>query len=153
MKINGVDPTTIASEDVLVLPRGSQSIVFRAKGLPDMEAFLTLCPEPVAPAKMTSEGWKPDVKNPDYVSSLTEFNRRRLSYMVVNSLAPSNIEWDTVDIATPGTWANWEPDLKKAGLTQIECNLVLQLVLEVNQLDEPKLKKAREAFLLGPQLA
>jgi hypothetical protein len=155
MKINGVDPSTIPSEDILVLPRGKQQIVFTARGLPDMDAFQALCPEPVAPAKMTSEGWKPDEQNPDYVSSKLEYNRRRLAYMVVNSLAPSNIEWDTVNIDQPGTWANWEDDMKAngKGLSQVECNLVLKLVLEVNQLDEAKLKKAREVFQLGPQQA
>lgn len=153
MKINGIDPSTMASEDVLVLPRGEHFITFRAKGLPDMEAFYALCPEPVAPAKMTPEGLKADVLNPDYVSSFSEYSRRRLAYMVVNSLAPSNIEWDTVDIASPSTWANWEVDLKANGISQVECNLVLKLVLEVNQLDEAKLKKAREVFLLGPQQA
>ena len=154
MKINGIDPSTISSEEVLVLPRGNQSIVFKAQGLPDMDAFQALCPEPVAPGKLTPEGWQSDESNPDYVSSKLEYNRRRLAYMVVNSLAPSIIEWDTVNIEVPATWANWEDDLKNGGkLSQVECNLVLKLVLEANQLDEGKLKKAREAFLRGPQPA
>lgn len=153
MKINGVDPSTIPSRDFLILPRGNSFIRFDAEGLPDMDAFNQLCPEPVAPGKLTPEGWQTDEKNPDYVSSKLEYNRRRLAYMVVNSLAPSKIEWDTVVIDQPGTWANWEDDMKKAGISQVECNLVLKLVLEVNQLDEGKLKKAREVFQHGPQQA
>jgi hypothetical protein len=118
-----------------------------------MEAFLELCPEPVAPGKLTPDGFQADLKNPDFVSSMTEFNRRRLAYMVINSLAPSNIEWETVDFDVPGTWANWETDLRNNGFSQIECNRILQLVLEANQLDEGKLKKARDAFLHGLQPA
>ena len=49
----------------------------------------------------------------------------------------------------PRTWPKWEEDLKNGGLTQVECNRVLALVLEANALDEAKLQKAREVFLRG----
>ena len=53
----------------------------------------------------------------------------------------------------PSTWANWETELKDNGLSQMECNRVLALVLEANCLDEKKLQKARELFLQGPPKA
>jgi hypothetical protein len=71
--------------------------------------------------------------------------------MVIRSLAPSEIEWDTANVNDPRTWANWEDDLKSGGLTQVECNRVLALVLEANALDEAKLQKAREVFLRGQE--
>ena len=49
MKIGGVDPKTLPKEEVLVLPRGDQAIVFRAVGVPDYDEFDALCPEPKAP--------------------------------------------------------------------------------------------------------
>ena len=63
----------------------------------------------------------------------------------------SEIEWDTVNEDDPRTWPNWEDDLKSGGLTQVECNRVLALVLEANALDEAKLQKAREVFLAGQE--
>jgi hypothetical protein len=153
MKIGGVDPRTLPNEEILVLPRGEQHIVFRAKALPNLDEFHTLCPEPVPPNKLTKDGLSPDFTDKGYRSVLEEYNKRRLSYMIVVSLEPSSIEWDTVNIDKPGSWINWEADLKNAGLSQVECNLVLRLVMEANSLDENKLKKAREVFLLGPQQA
>lgn len=153
MKIGGIDPSTLPNEEVLVLPRGKETIVFRAQGLPDMDEFNTLMPEPKPPGRLTPTGYEANENDPGYQSVLAEYNRRRLAYLVVKSLAPSAIEWDTVKVDVPGTWANWEADLKKAGFSQVECNLVLRLVMEANSLDESKLKKAREVFLLGPVVA
>jgi len=150
MKIGGVDPRTLPAEEVLVLPRGDQRIIFRARGLEDMEEFKKLCPEPKAPGKLTKDGWVPDVKDEGYQSVMAEHQKRRLAYIAVRSLEPSEIEWDTVQMDNPATWGNWENDLRAAGLSQIEINRVLALVLEANCLDEAKLKKAREVFLQGP---
>jgi hypothetical protein len=150
MKIGGVDPRTLPAEEVLVLPRGDQQIIFRARGLEDMEEFQKLCPEPKAPGKLTKDGWVPDVKDEDFQSVMREYQKRRLAYIAVRSLEPSAIEWDTVQKDNPATWCNWENDLRAGGLSQIEINRVLALVLEANCLDEAKLKKAREVFLQGP---
>jgi len=149
MKIAGVDPKNLCSECVLVLPRAEQNLVFRAKGLPDMEEFEAKCPQPKPPGKITKDGWVANDKDPTYQQMMTEYGKKRLGYMVVQSLKPSEIEWDTVKLEDPRTWSKWDADLKDGGLTQIECNRVLGLVLEANALDEAKLAKARESFLLG----
>lgn len=150
MKISGIDPKTLPAEEVLVLPRGDQRIVIRARGLPDMEEFKRLCPEPTPPRKLTKDGWVLDTADEGYQSVATEHNRRRMAYMVVCSLKPSEIEWDTVKMDSAATWVNWESDLKAGGLTQVECNRILSLVLEANCLDEVKLQQARAVFLQGP---
>jgi hypothetical protein len=150
MKIGGIDPKSLPAEEVLVLPRGDQRIVIRARGLENMEEFKSLSPEPAPPGKLTKDGWVPDTEDAGYKSVLTEYNKRRLAYMVVHSLEPSQIEWDTVKLENPATWINWEADLKAGGLSQVECNRILALVFEANCLDEAKLQKARSFFLQGP---
>jgi hypothetical protein len=149
MKIAGIDPKSLSTEVILVLPRGDKEIVFRAKGLPDMAEFEALCPIPKPPGKFTKDGWIPNLTDPTYQQVLGEWAKKRLGYMVVKSLAPTEIEWDTVSEADPRSWPAWDEDLKNAGLTQVECNRVLGLVLEANALDEAKLQKAREVFLAG----
>jgi len=149
MKIGGVDPKSLPSEEYLVLPRGESRIVFIAKGLPDMDEFHAMVPEPKAPGKLTSSGYVPNTGDPGYLSVLNEYQKRRLAYIVVKSIEPSLVEWDTVKLDVPATWANWEADMKLSGLTQIECNRVLNLALQANSLDDAKLKAARESFLLG----
>ena len=66
MKIGGIDPETLPIEEVLVLPRGDQRLVFRACGMKDMEEFEKLCPEPKPPGKLTKDGYVPDTEDPDY---------------------------------------------------------------------------------------
>jgi len=151
MKIAGIDPNSLSRETILVLPRGESQIVFRAKGLKDMAEFNAVCPIPKAPGKLTKDGFVPNTNDPTYQQVMQQWSSKRLGYMVVKTLEPTEIEWDTVDPANPKTWGNWEADLKNGGLSQFECNRVTALVLEANSLDDEKLDKARAIFLAGQQ--
>jgi hypothetical protein len=152
MKIAGIDPKSLCNEVLLVLPRGESELVFRAKGLPNMDEFEALCPKPNPPGKMTRDGWVPMPEDPTYQQLISAWGQTRLGYMIVKSLEPSQIEWDTVNLADPSTWKNWSADLRGGGLSDIECQRVMNIVLEANCLDEAKLKKAREVFLRGQEL-
>ena len=149
MKIGGIDPKLLPPEAVLVLPRAAGDIVLKARGLPDMEEFYKLCPEPVAPTKVTKHGREPDLSNQGYAQQMTQHNKQRWGYIVVKSLEPSEIEWDTVKIDDPASWTNWDADLKAGGFTATERNRVFALCLEANSLDEKKIQQAREVFLRG----
>jgi hypothetical protein len=151
MKIGGVT-VTAPVEEILVLPRGNQSLVFRAKALPDMEEFDALSPVPQPPGKRTKDGWVPEPNDPAYRTIFDQYVKRRTAYMVIRTLEPSQIEWETVDINNPKTWINWESDLRKAGMTDVELNHVVKLVTEANLLNEARLVQARELFLLGQAL-
>jgi len=149
MKIAGIDPKTLPPEDILVLPRSGGNITFTARGLPDMDEFNKLCPEPTPPTINMATGPQPDLKDAGYTSQVAEHTKRRWAYITVKSLEPSAIEWDTVVLDQPGTWVNWENDLKANGFTAVECNRVFGLILSANSLDERKIQKARELFLAG----
>jgi hypothetical protein len=149
MKIGGVDPKTLCNEVLLVLPRGEQDLVFRARGLKDMDTFNAKCPQPKPPGKLTRDGYVSMPDDPAYQTVLGAWAKKRLGYIMLHSLKPSDIEWDTVKEDDPRTWSNWEQDLRGGGLSEIECSRVLAVVMEANALDEVKLKKAREVFLLG----
>jgi len=152
MRIGGVDPQTLPNEVLLVLPRGEGEIVFRAQGVPDYEPFNKVCPEPKAPVIHKPKiGWVDNLEDLGYKDMMATYGKKRLAWLIVLSLAPSDITWDTVDIKNPKTWENWADDLKKAGFNQVECNRVQQLVFQANCLDEEKLEQARESFLVGQQ--
>lgn len=150
MRIAGVDPKTLVNEVVLVLPRGDDNIVFRARGLMDMEPFNAQCPQPKPPGKLTRDGWIPSNDDPTYQEVTEQWAKKRLGYIVAHSLEPSEIEWDKVKLNDPRTWPDWEDDLREGGFSDMECSRILALVMEANSLDEEKLKKAREVFLRGP---
>ena len=107
MKIGGVDPKSLPNEELLIIPRGDTKIVFRARGLQDLDEFDAMVPSPRIPTRMTNEGIKHMTDDKNYVSDLAEYNKRRMAYIVVKSLEPSEIEWDTVKMDAPSTWANW----------------------------------------------
>ena len=152
MKIGGVDPKTLPTLEILVLPRGEEQLVFRAQGVPDYEEFNALCPEPKPPGiHRPTEGWVPNEDDPAYKDMMANYGKKRLAWMIVKSLGPSNIEWDTVKPDNPSTWINWDTDMKEAGFSQVECNRIVQLVFQANCLDEDKLKRARDVFLAGQQ--
>jgi hypothetical protein len=152
MRIGGVNPASLPAEEILVLPRGEEQIVFRARGLSDMDEFDKLCPEPDPPVRLTKAGKEPNEEDANWQSAMLAHGRRRVAYMVVKSLQPSNIEWDTVDPDNPKTWTNYTDDLRRAGFSQVEVNRIVGLVWEANCLDEAKLEQARQVFLHGQQL-
>ena len=150
MKIAGTDPRTLPPEEVLILPRVGGNIVFKARGLPDMDEFNKLSPEPAAPCRKMADGTaSADDKDPGDPAQTVQHTRQRWAYLVVKSLEPSQIEWDTVKLDEPATWTNWEADLKANGFTGVECNRIFGLMLSANSLDERKIKAARESFLAG----
>jgi hypothetical protein len=151
MKIGGVDPKTLSPEYTLVLPRGESFLAFRARGIIDFDEFHKYVPEPVPPKKMTRDGLVADTSNANFQKDMEVYAKRRLAYMIVKSLEPSEIEWETVNPDDPGSWTNWEEDFKAAEFSQVEIGRITGLVLEANCLDETKLKQAREVFLRGPQ--
>lgn len=151
MKVNGVQITP-PSDQVLVLERDEANIVFIARAVPDWEEFKKLCPEPTPPVVQTKNGTEPDYKDAGYKSALEEHNKRLNAWLIIRSLAPSNIEWEKVDPQDPGTWTKWQEELTESGLTQYEAGRVVQLVTEANTLSEEKIKQARDNYFRQSRL-
>ena len=150
MKIGGIDPTTLPTEVFLVLPRGDQEIVFRARPVPSMDEFEALCPRPTPPGKMTRDGWVPHGERPDLPAGHGRLGPDSGSATWSSSRwSPARSSGIRSTWPIPSTWKNWSTDLRSGGLSDIECQRVMNLVLEANCLDEAKLKKAREVFLAG----
>ena len=150
MRIGGVEVKGPA-EEVLVLPRlEGENIVIRAKAVMDMDAFEALCPEPKPPGIRTKDGWKPNDKDETYQQRVKQHGELRFAYMVLESLQPSEVEWEKINLSDPSTWKDWQDELKEAGISQTELNRIIVCVMQANALDEDKLKEAREVFLRGP---
>jgi len=149
MKINGAEVKGPA-EEILVLPRPTaEDLVFRAVAVTDMSEFESKCPEPKPKAMLVAGGWKKSLDDPSYLEAITQHGILRFGWILLKSLEPSNIEWDTVRMDQPSTWNNWDADMKAAGLSQTEVNHVVNCVASANALNEQKLEAARANFLRG----
>lgn len=148
MKIAGVNVNG-PNMEILVLPRIGGDIVIRAAAVCDMAEFEQLCPLPKPPVITTKDGPVPQLKDKTFLQKCEAHGTRRMAYMVLKSLEPSDIEWDTVEMGNPKTWPNWEKELRDSGFADIEVNRITMCVMQANSLDENKLKEARDLFLRG----
>jgi hypothetical protein len=114
-----------------------------------MDDFYRLCPIPTPPMMLKGGRRVPDTEDKGYQTDVESHASKRSAYIIVRSLEPSQIEWDTVRLDQPSTWLSWEDDLKQAKFSVVEINRIHRLVLEANCLDEAKLEEARKSFLLG----
>ncbi len=148
MKIGGIEVSG-PTEEVLVLPRLKDDIIIRCRAVLDMSPFEAMCPEPKAKAMLVAGGFKENSKDPGYLVQCEDHAHRRFAYIALKSLEPSEIEWETIVMDQPATWMNWEQELRKAEFSAIEVNRIVVCIMQANSLDEEKLSKARESFLLG----
>jgi hypothetical protein len=153
LKIGGVEVTG-PNEGLLILPRPmGRDIKILVRAVPNLDEFRALVPYPKAPASLQrGKGKVENTNDPTYRQQVEQYNLKRMAYLAVIGLEPSEIEWKKVEIEKPNTWIEWEDELLAGGVTEIEVNLILNLVLEVNQLNDAKLTAARESFVLGQQL-
>jgi len=147
MKIGGREITR--NMEILVLPRLDGDLVIRAQAVCINKDFEKICPEPTAPGVRTKDGFKPNYKDEDYRAQVASRGEKNFAYMVLRSIEPSDIEWETVDLNDHNTWTNWVDELQDAGLSEVETNRIVNAALVANSLDEDKLREARERFLRG----
>lgn len=138
----------------LVLPRGDESVVIKAQAVLDLEEVESYMSLPTPPSALGKGGVKvQNFEDKNYKEALEIYNQRKMDWMVVKSLEPSEIEWETIDIEKPGSWGNYKEEFKKAGFSTVEVGRIVNAVLEANCLDENKLEQARKVFLLGQAAA
>lgn len=134
----------------LVLPReATDDIIFTAIGLTDLTEVDSLIQEPKPPAKQVKGGVEYDRSDPNFKLQMAEYNVKKMAWIVLKSLEPSDIEWSTVNLDKPSTWSNYLDELKEAGFSEVEVNRITNIVMQANALDDAKLDAARQSFLSG----
>ena len=151
IKIAGQEIDSGLPEDFIVLrPDTNNEIVVHARAFRDFDEFHAVCPIPEPPGRQErGRGWVPNLEDKTFKQRMEQHNLQRVGWMAIQSLY--EFEWSTVEAEHPKTWSKWETEMKDSGFTQIECNLILALILDVNGLNEAKMKEARESFLRGQE--
>lgn len=135
----------------LVLPReDGEDIPIIAQAILDMDEVdrFLLQPKPPAvqkPGGVVEYNWK----DKGYVEQLAQYNIKKMAWIVLKSLEPSEIEWESVDLENPSTWLTYQKEMRDAGFSEIEVNRICNICMQANALDEAKLEAARQSFLHG----
>lgn len=148
MKIGAV-PVTGPKKVTLILPREEGNLVFYFVAVTDDKEFDSIIPEPEPPSTFNVKT-QLTVKNyndVNYKDKVKARNKIKNAWVFLESIKPSQIEWDTVDLEKPDTWPNWEDDLRKAGFSIQEVNTVFDYFGKANFVTDEMLDEARKSFL------
>jgi hypothetical protein len=140
---------------VVVIPRNDKNIIFKAQAILDFKEFDGMIKPPVPPmrTKPGTEEQTPNFESPDYKKAVHEYAEKKTSYIVIKSLsATPGLKWDTVSLADPDTWSNYDKELKAAFFSEVEITSILEAVWEANALDDNKIREARDRFLASEQV-
>lgn len=136
--------------DFVVLPRPDGNVVFKAVATQSFDEFNKVCIKPKPPFKQGRDGVRvEDTSSPAYLQMLGDYSDKLSDWQFLTCLSHTpDLAWDTVDMAKPSTWGNWQKELKDAFFSNREINLLINLVQKVNGLDDQALADARAGFLI-----
>jgi len=136
-------------EQLVVIPRPSGDVVFKARAVRDFSDFDKICPLPTPPEVIRPGGVRSlDPEDLDYKKKLDEWARNKSTWMIVKSLdATPGLEWDTIDWAKSETWKNYETELMEAGFSAAEMARIIGIVMDACGLNQEKIDEATERFL------
>jgi len=149
VKING-KVIEKAPPEVIVIPRQTGDIVFKAQAILDYTDFDAACPLPKAPT-IHRPGQETPVLNPEdpkYKEKLLDWAEKKTDWMVLKSLlATDGLEWSTVDMSKPDTWSNYKKEMATSGFSEYEINRIMDKVFSACGLSTTKIDIATQNFL------
>lgn len=153
MKFNGIKPNAGNTVHCVIPRQDSKNILFIAKGIFDYSAFDEQFPTPIPPQIVSAKlGTFLDYDDEEYIAKVDAWSSQKTAYMVLKSLAATpNLEWETVDMAKPETWTNYEAELQEF-LYPAEVNEVINAVLTACALTGDKITEATQSFLSGAEM-
>ena len=148
MKMHG-KTVQVPIEEVIVIPRDSGNLVFKARPVIDWDPHASLDPQPEPPViQRPNQPAQKNVEAPKYKKEFAAWASRRWNWMILDSLSiTEGLEFETVQMDKPETWENWRKEMLDAGLVPNEIERIEAKVLEACRLDQTKIDAATAAFL------
>lgn len=149
MKING-QPINKPEDEIVVIPRRTGDLVFKARSV-DFADFIKMMPQPTPPMVIMKGGAKShNIEDKDYKKAMEVWATQRTNWMIIKSLeATEGFEWETVKLEDPSTWGNFQKEFEDSGLTAVEINAIVSIVLDACGLNQKKIDEATKRFLAG----
>lgn len=135
--------------EIVVIPRSSGNLVFKAQAVLDYEMFDKLCPLPEPRiATLPNGGHKRLEDEAGYQLALQNWAAKKTAYMIIESLkATEDLEWETVKYGEPETWENYKTELIGAGFSQPEISRIIEAISIACGINQKKIEEATSAFL------
>lgn len=140
----------------VVIPRhGSDSIVFMAEAVLDLDVYDEKFPPPKPPTRYYPGGTSgPAYDDKVYLTKMDEWTTAKTNWMYLQSLkSTEGLEWETVDPNDPSTFKNWIDELKAAYFTMAEITRIITGIHEACGLSQDRIEEAQDAFFAGLQSA
>jgi len=139
------------SIEVVVIPRQSGDLVFKAKAVLDYSECDRLNPMPQPPKRLMAGGEvQENTEDPKYKKRVEEWAVAKFHWMVTKSLsATEGLEWETVESTKPETWKNYKQEMQEAGLSPGEIARIEMCVTDACGLNQAKIDEATKRFLAG----
>lgn len=151
MLFNGSELRARAVEEV-VIPRQSGPLVFKFQSILDLEEFDKRVPIPEPPMVKRKGGdqLEPKLDDENYQQALKDRGDKRFNWLFLDTIKATEwLTWETVDLDDPETWGNYEQELKNAGFSYIERDVLLGIAMRVNSLEPEYIERATKDFLAG----
>jgi hypothetical protein len=150
MKLNG-QKIAGPNIEVVVIPRQTGDLVFKAQAVLDYDEFHKIAQRPNPPSIMLKGGESSyDYNDKKYLTKIQEWAEQKTHFMVLKSLqATDGLEWETVKMADPTTWENYQNEMKEAGFAPAEINRIVNCVMDACGLNQTKIDEATKRFLAG----
>lgn len=138
----------------IVIPRQDGDIPFTFVSIQNDDDFDKLCPMPKPPrTHKTGVGVVENTEDENFKKKLQAHGSLRADWFFLNSIRPSEIEWEKVKLNEPETWKLWREELTEAGFSVAERDAIYKAFLETNTLTQAMVDEARLRFLASQALA
>lgn len=154
MKINGM-VFDGPKPQPCVIPVGDTQIAFMITPVLEDEEFLTLYPRPTPPKGRDNKGKETiNVEHPTYLDALGKWGTTRMNWLYLKALERTEgLEWETIKMDDPSTYANLDVELKQAGIPEGYIDALKYRIIQVCGLDPDRIEEATKRFLADRELA
>lgn len=137
--------------EIVVIPRQSGDLVFKAQAVLDYADCDKLNPMPQPPKALLPGGRvQENVEDPTYQKKVDEWATRKFYWMFLKSLeATDGLEWESVKMNKPETWSLYKTEMQEAGFAPGEIARIEMCVTDACGLNQQKIDEATKRFLAG----
>jgi hypothetical protein len=148
MKVNGKVLDSLRIVSVYLPVAHNDAVEFKFRPLRSDESYEKISPRPKPPKQIRPGGVETyDTNSTIYKSRIDQWAKSKMDWeFLISVSATDGLEWESVDMAKPETWGNWQADLGKL-FPDSHIAKIYQGFIDAQYITEEMMEKARQLFL------